>query len=83
MFDRGYLLPVTRQAKPLSLGRSSIYAVPRPLPSARFGTMHRIDAQHLEHPLTGSCIVRDMRRLQSVTTCRLPRGFVYLATVMS
>jgi putative transposase len=82
MIDRRNILPLTRPANLLLLGRSSIYAVPWALPSARPGTVRRLDALHLEHPLAGSWMLRDMLRLEGITIGRLPRGFVYLATVV-
>jgi putative transposase len=71
MIDRANLLPLTRQANLLRLSRSSLYAVPRPVPPARLAIMHRIDALHLEHPFAGSRMLRDMLRLEGVAIGRL------------
>ena len=53
MIDRAHELPVVRQAALLQVSRSSIYALPRPVPPARLAIMHRIDVLHLEHPFAG------------------------------
>jgi putative transposase len=70
MIDRTNVLPLTRQANLLRLSRSSLYAVPRPVPPARLAIMHRIDALHLEHPFAGSRMLRDMLRLEGVAIGR-------------
>ncbi len=64
------MLPLTRQAKLLRLSRSSVYALPRPVPPVRLAIMHRIDALHLDHPFAGSRMLRDMLRLEGVTIGR-------------
>ena len=71
MIDRANVLPLTRQASLLRLSRSSLYAVPRPVPPARLAIMHRIDALHLEHPFAGSRMLRDMLRLEGMVIGRL------------
>ena len=71
MIDRANALPLTRQASLLRLSRSSLYAVPRPVPPARLAIMHRIDALHLEHPFAGSRMLRDMLRLEGMVIGRL------------
>jgi putative transposase len=71
MIDRSNVLPLTRQASLPRLSRSSLYAVPRPVPPARLAIMHRIDALHLEHPFAGSRMLRDMLRLEGVAIGRL------------
>jgi putative transposase len=71
MIARANVLPLTRQAKLLRLSRSSVYALPRPVPPARLAIMHRIDALHLDHPFAGSRMLRDMLRLEGVAIGRL------------
>jgi putative transposase len=71
MIDRGNVLPLTRQATLLRLSRSSVYALPRPVPPRRLAIMHRIDALHLEHPFAGSRMLRDMLWLEGVAIGRL------------
>ena len=77
MIDRAHALPVVRQAALLQVSRSSIYALPRPVPPARLAVMHRIDALHLEHPFAGSRMLRDLLRAEGVVI-----GRVAVATLM-
>ena len=77
MIDRAHDLPVARQAALLWLSRSSVYSQPRPVPPARLAIMHRIDALHLEHPVVGSRMLRDMLRAEGVLI-----GRVAVATLM-
>ena len=66
MIDRAHELPVVRQASLLQVSRSSVYALPRPVPPARLAIMHRIDVLHLEHPFAGSRMLRDLLRAEGV-----------------
>ena len=59
MIDTNHRLPVVRQAQLLELSRSSIYYLPRPMPSGDLALMRRIDELHLEHPFAGSRMMRD------------------------
>jgi putative transposase len=77
MIDRASVLPLTRQASLLRLSRSSVYAVPRPVPPARLAIMHRIDALHLDHPFAGSRMLRDLLRAEGIAI-----GRVAVATLM-
>src|SRR4051812_7127075 len=77
MIDRAHELPVVRQAALLQVSRSSIYALPRPVPPARLAIMHRIDVLHLEHPFAGSRMLRDLLRAEGVVI-----GRVAVATLM-
>ena len=77
MIDRSHDLPVVRQAALLQVSRSSVYALPRPVPPARLVIMHRIDALHLEHPFAGSRMLRDLLRAEGVVI-----GRVAVATLM-
>ena len=54
MIDRGAKVTVTRQAKLLSLSRSSVYYTPRALSKRDLRLMHRIDELHLRWPFYGS-----------------------------
>ena len=54
MIDRGYDLPISRQAEALSLSRGSVYYLPRPVPVADLAIMRRLDRLHLEFPFAGS-----------------------------
>jgi putative transposase len=71
MIDRADVLPLTRQASLLRLGRSSVYYLPRPVPPAQLAIMHRIDALHLEHPFAGSRMLRDLLRAEGMVIGRL------------
>ncbi len=54
MIDRAHELPITRQARALTLSRGSVYYLPRPVSPADLALMRRIDAVHLEFPFAGS-----------------------------
>lgn len=60
MIDRKNKLPITRQAKLLSISRGSVYYKPRPISSATQSLMNRIDRLHLELPFAGSRMLRDL-----------------------
>jgi putative transposase len=60
MIDRSHDLPVTWQAKLLSISRVSIYYKPRAVSVADLSVMRRIDELHLNHPFAGSRMLRDL-----------------------
>jgi len=60
MIDRSHDLPVTHQAKVLSISRGSVYYTPRPVSAADLAIMRRIDELHLDYPFAGSRMLRDM-----------------------
>jgi putative transposase len=60
MIDRRHKLPISKQAKALGIGRSSVYYLPRPVSSADLAAMRRIDELHLEFPFAGSRMLRDL-----------------------
>ena len=60
MIDREHDLPITEQAKVLSLSRSTIYYVPRPVPAAGLAIMRRLDELHLEFPFAGARMLRGL-----------------------
>ena len=62
MIDRTHGLPLTRQAKILKLGRSSVYYTPCPVSAGDLVIMRRIDGWHLEYPFAGSRMLRDLLR---------------------
>ena len=62
MIDRTHRLPLTRQAKILKLGRSSVYYKPCPVSAGDLVIMRRIDALHLEYPFAGSRMLGDLLR---------------------
>lgn len=62
MIDRSHALPLTRQAKLLKLGRSSLYYAPCGVSAGDLVIMRRIDALHLDYPFAGSRMLRDLLR---------------------
>jgi putative transposase len=70
MIDREHELPLARQAKLLSLSRSSLYYEPRPVPASELAIMRRIDALHMDHPFAGSRMLRDLLRGEGVAIGR-------------
>ncbi len=60
MIDREHELALTRQAKILTLSRSSVYYRPRPVVTGRFGNLRRIDELHLDNPFAGGRMLRDL-----------------------
>lgn len=73
MIDRSHDLPITKQAKALSLSRGSVYYLPRPVPAAELAIMRRLDRLHLEFPFAGS---RMLRGLLVAEGCKLGRRHV-------
>jgi len=62
MIDRTHALPLTRQARLLKLGRSSLYYEPCGVSAGDLVIMRRIDELHLEFPFAGSRMLRDLLR---------------------
>lgn len=60
MIDRTHALPITRQAEALRISRSTVYALPRPIPEQDLALMKRIDRLHLEMPFAGARMLRDL-----------------------
>jgi len=60
MIDRTHRLPIRRQAEALRIARSTVYALPRPIPEGDLELMKRIDRLHLEMPFAGSRMLRDL-----------------------
>ena len=60
MIDREHDLSVVKQAKALNISRSSVYYLPRPVPSADLLIMRRIDELHLEFPFAGARMLRGL-----------------------
>lgn len=77
MIDRGHKLPITRQAKVLSLSRSGVYYKPRPVSPEDLAIMRRIDELHLERPFAGSRMLRDFLSRDGVAI-----GRRHVATLM-
>ena len=77
MIDREHALALTRQAETLSISRSSIYYLPRPVPAGDLKIMRRLDELHLEFPFAGA---RMLRGLLAAEGSRIGRRHV--ATLM-
>ena len=61
MIDREHDLSLLRQARLVWISRGTIYYEARPLPERDLQQMRRIDELHLELPLAGSRMLRDLR----------------------
>jgi putative transposase len=60
MINKEHHLPIGRQARLLSLSRSSVYYKPRPVSEADLKLMHRIDKLHMEFPFAGSRMLQGL-----------------------
>lgn len=77
MIDRKHDLPITRQAKALSISRGSVYYLPRPVSAADLAIMRRMDELHLDYPFAGSRMLRDLLNAEGVVI-----GRRHVATLM-
>ncbi len=77
MIDRSHDLPITSQAKALSISRSAVYYRPRAVPAADLAIMRRIDELHLDFPFAGSRMLRDLVHAEGVGI-----GRQHVATLM-
>src|SRR4051812_40835410 len=66
MIDRSHGLPVSSQAKALNISRSSVYYLPRAVPTADLAIMRRMDELHLDFPFAGSRMLRDLLNAEGV-----------------
>jgi putative transposase len=73
MIDRDHQLSVTRQAKAVSIARSTVYYLPRPVPATDLDLMAKIDRLHTEFPFAGS---RMLRRLLAFNGSKIGRRHV-------
>jgi len=71
MIDRSHALPVTRQARELGISRGSVYYLPRPTSVADLAIMRRLDELHMDFPLAGSRMLRDLLAAEGVKVGRL------------
>jgi putative transposase len=60
MIDPEHALPISKQAEELQVSRFTVYYHPRPISDADLFLMRRIDELHLNYPIAGSCMLRDM-----------------------
>jgi putative transposase len=63
-------LSISRQARLLSIGRSSFYYQRRPVSEADLRLMRQIDELHLEYPFAGSRLLRDLLAQRGVQVGR-------------
>ncbi len=70
MIDRDHDLPVARQAKVLSLARSTVYYKPRPVSAEDLALMRRLDELHLDYPFAGARMLRSLLRREGVSIGR-------------
>ena len=70
MIDKAHDLPVTRQVQVLDLSRSTVYYQAQPMSESDLQLMRRIDKLHLDHPLAGARMLRDMLRLDEIAVGR-------------
>jgi putative transposase len=73
MIDRAHELPITKQAKALSISRGSVYYLPRPVSEADLAIMRRLDRLHVEFPFAGS---RMLKGLLAAEGCKIGRRHV-------
>src|SRR4030088_2784021 len=73
MIDREHDLPITKQAKALSISRGSVYYLPRPVSATDLEVMRHLDRLHLEFPFAGS---RMLRGLLAAEGCKVGRRHV-------
>jgi putative transposase len=70
MIDRDHELPITRQAKALGVARRSVYFAPLPVSAEDMKLMRRLDELHLNHPVAGARMLRDLLRRGGVVVGR-------------
>ncbi len=78
MMDRTHPLPLTQQARLLTLSRSSLYYTPRPVSECDLRLMKKIDILHTAHPFAGARLLRDLLRLDQDVV-----GHRHVATLMT
>jgi hypothetical protein len=77
MIDRDHDLSIVRQAKALGVARSSVYYAPRPVSTEDLQLMRRLDELHLDHPIAGARMLRNLLRREGVAV-----GRRHVATLM-
>jgi putative transposase len=77
MIDHTHDLPIARQAKALNISRGAVYYKPRPVSDVDLRITRRIDELHLDHPLMGARMLRDMLNREGVLI-----GRRHVATLM-
>lgn len=77
MIDRDHALPLRRQAELAGISRGSVYYLPKSTSEADLALMRVIDELHLEHPLAGARMLRDMLKARGFEV-----GRKHVATLM-
>lgn len=62
MIDRTHPLPIRRQCQLLQLAQSTAYYHPKPVSTTTLARMRRIHELHLQYPLGGARMLRDLLR---------------------
>ena len=73
MIMREHDLPITKQAKALSISRGSVYYLPRQVSATDLEVMRHLDRLHLDFPFAGS---RMLRGLLAAEGCKVGRRHV-------
>ena len=68
--DRDHTLPVKQQAELVNINYSAVYCTSQPVSESELAPMRRIDELHLEMPLAGARIPRDLGDPQGTMVCR-------------
>ncbi len=66
MIDHAHEPPIKFQAKVLGISRGTAYYKPRPMSGKDLLLMRKLDELHLNYPLAGSGMLRDLLRQQDV-----------------
>ena len=74
MIDPRHGLPICRQAKLVSISRSNVYYLPRPVADADLAVMRRMDELHLNYPFAGARMLRDMLGREGIQIGRRQSG---------
>lgn len=70
MIDRNHSLSLTKQARLVSISRSSIYYRPKPTSEKDVAMMHRLDKLHLERPFMGARMLSNQLHREGIKVGR-------------
>lgn len=70
MIDRSHDLPIRRQAELVNISRGSAYYTAQPVSDGELKVMRRVDELHLELPIAGARMLRDLLRGEGVAVGR-------------
>ncbi|WP_324292332.1 transposase [uncultured Martelella sp.] len=71
MIDRNHTLPISRQARGLSISRGSVYYLPRATSAADLALLHRIAELHLDYPFAESRMLQGLLTAEGYHVGRL------------